>query len=249
MPTRHHAWPAGTPCWVDLATPDVAASCAFYRAVLGWTFSDPFEDFGGYVDASYDGEMAAGIGPTMAPGQATAWTVYFAVADADATAAAITGAGGTVAVPPFDVGALGRMAVAADPTGAGFGLWQAGEHLGLALYNAPGGLCWEEGWVGDLDRAKEFYTAVFGFTYTPLPGMDSYLTFATDGAELGAVGATDGPPHWDAYFGVGDIDAAVATAVGLGATVLHPVEDTPFGRLVEVVDPQGAAVKLTQVPV
>ena len=46
MPTRSDPWPAGTPCWVDLGAPDVAASTAFYGAVLGWSFFDSGEEFG-----------------------------------------------------------------------------------------------------------------------------------------------------------------------------------------------------------
>jgi len=248
MAVRRGPWPPGTPCWVDLSTADVAASCDFYGAVVGWSFTDPFEEYGGYVNASAGGEVAAGIGPTMGPDQPTAWTVYFAVTDDEATAAAITGAGGTVLGGPFDVGPLGRMTWAADPAGARFGLWQAGSHHGSALYNAPGGLSWEDGWVGDLRQARDFYATVFGFTYTALPGMDDYVLFATDGGELGALGATDGPPHWAAYFGVQDVDAAVAAAVARGATVVHPVDDTPFGRLAELVDPLGAGFKLSQAP-
>ena len=140
------------------------------------------------------------------------------------------------------------MAVALDPTGAAFGLWQAREHIGVSRFNEPGALVWEEAWVPDLERAKTFYADVFGYTYTPLPDMATYQLFATDAAELGAIGSTDGPPHWAAYFGVIDVDAAVETAVGLGASVVHPADDTPFGRLVELVDPQGAGFKLSQAP-
>ena len=56
------------------------------------------------------------------------------VADADATAKAITDAGGTVLVPPMDVMEAGRMAVALDPTGGGV--------LGLAARRAPSAPAW-----------------------------------------------------------------------------------------------------------
>jgi uncharacterized protein len=48
MPTRTDSWPAGTPCWVDLAVPDVAAATEFYAVVLGWTFTDAGEEYGHY---------------------------------------------------------------------------------------------------------------------------------------------------------------------------------------------------------
>jgi predicted enzyme related to lactoylglutathione lyase len=49
------------------------------------------------------------------------WQVYFAVADADATAAKITELGGSILAQPFDTPA-GRIAAAADPQGAAFSI-------------------------------------------------------------------------------------------------------------------------------
>src|SRR6478752_10362501 len=88
MPTRSDPWPAGTPCWVDLGAPDVAASTAFYGAVLGWSFFDSGEEFGHYNICQVNGHAAAAIGPKQDPSQPTAWTVYLASDDTDATAAA-----------------------------------------------------------------------------------------------------------------------------------------------------------------
>jgi len=61
--------------------------------------------------------------PQMA-GVPNHWHVYFAVADADATAAKIKQAGGSIVAEPFDT-PIGKMAVAADPQGAVFSLFQA----------------------------------------------------------------------------------------------------------------------------
>jgi predicted enzyme related to lactoylglutathione lyase len=49
------------------------------------------------------------------------WHVYFAVDDADATAAKATELGGSVMVAPFD-SPVGRMAVLTDPQGAVFSI-------------------------------------------------------------------------------------------------------------------------------
>ena len=43
MVTRDTAWPAGTPCWVDLGVDDIAQAKAFYGGVFGWTFK-PWRD-------------------------------------------------------------------------------------------------------------------------------------------------------------------------------------------------------------
>ena len=74
--------------------------------------------------------------------------------NADATAANVREAGGTVVVDPFDVFDAGRMTIAQDPTGAVFGVWQAGEHIGAQLANEPGTLNWNECRTTDPDDAR-----------------------------------------------------------------------------------------------
>lgn len=257
MSIRTQPWPAGVPCWVDLAVPDMAGSVAFYGAVLGWTVP-PAQDedqFGGYRVALVDGQPVAGLGP-LQPGQSTAWTLYLASDDADASMAAATRLGGQVLVPPMDVGPAGRMAIAADPTGAVFGVWQAGQMVGAGLVNEPGGLCWEDLRCTDPAAAQDFYRGVFGYDLTPLDmaGPD-YRTFslAGDDAPLGGMGgmmmSPEGvPSHWLAYFAVADADAAVASAEAAGGRVVVPPFDTEFGRMAGVVDPHGAVFWVAQAP-
>jgi predicted enzyme related to lactoylglutathione lyase len=54
----------------------------------------------------------------------------------------------------------------------------------------------------------------------------------------------DVPSHWAVYFNVEDADEACAKAIELGGAVVRPAEDTPFGRLAELTDPNGAMFKL-----
>ena len=63
---------------------------------------------------------------------------------------------------------VGRMAVAADPGGAVFGIWQARAHTGFGLANEPGSVCWNENMSRELDRNKAFYQAVFGYEYSDI---------------------------------------------------------------------------------
>jgi hypothetical protein len=256
MPTRSEPWPAGTPCWADLASPDVAAAQAFYGPLLGWTFEESGAEYGGYVMARTDGHDAAGIGPLQDPTQPPAWTLYFASEDADATATAVQQAGGTVLVEAFDVPAKGRMAIAADPSGAAFGIWQAGGSIGAEIVNTPGSLVWEDLRSTQPDAAAAFYQAVFAHRVTPMPeaGPD-YGTFALGDGGLadamggigGMMGAPEGTPsHWLVYFGVADTDAAVAETTPLGGTVLAPAFDTPYGRMAAMRDPAGAVFWVVQ---
>jgi predicted enzyme related to lactoylglutathione lyase len=248
MSIRTSRWPAGVPCWVDLTVPDVDAAQAFYEQVLGWAVEDTGADFGGYRIASVRGAAVAGIGPLQGDAP-PAWTLYLATDDADKAAAAVTGNGGTVLLPPGDVGPLGRMFIAADPSGAVFGVWQAGTHIGAALVNEPGGLSWEDLRSTEPAAAQEFYRGLFGYRMDPVPmAGDEYLTFALAGEEfpLGGMGPMMGSPagtpsHWLVYFGVDSTDTAVGAATAAGGAVLVPAFDSPFGRMALLADPAGAA--------
>ena len=246
MPIRTDPWPAGTPCWADLAVPDVDAAREFYSAVLGWTYLDTGEEYGHYQMCQRDGHCAAGLSALQNAGQPAAWTTYLASDDVDSSARRITDSGGKLLAEPFDVPHSGRMCVGLDPQGAAFGVWQSAGSIGAEIYNEPGSLVWNEAGVADPDAARQFYAAVFGYSYQPVEGdSQAYTTFHRDGDPLGGIGGLDSmpsgtPPHWLAYFMVTDADAAAAAAVERGATVPNGTFDTPYGRMAVITDPQGA---------
>lgn len=65
----------------------------------------------------------------------------------------------------------------------------------------------------------------------------------------GMMGAPSGSPsHWLAYFAVADADAAVAAASVGGGTVLSGPDDTPFGRMAFLTDPDGAVFAIAGPP-
>jgi predicted enzyme related to lactoylglutathione lyase len=250
MPVRSDPWPPGTPCWVDLAVADVAAATAFYGAVVGWSFMDTGEEFGRYHIARTQGRAAAAIGPVHDERRPTAWTVYVASDDADATAKKIADNGGTVLVGPSDIPGTGRMLVALDATGGAFGVWQATGTIGIEIVNEPGSLTWTDVRLTDVEAGKRFYTDVFGYTYEPVPGApDDYSTIDLGGTPVGGLGGMMGAPpgtrsHWIAYFSVADVDAAVAAAESAAGVVVMAPEDTPFGRVAVLTDPFGATFAL-----
>ena len=117
----------GTLCWNELISTDLDASIAFYEAVLGWTAETA--DMGGgmhYTSFATDGTVVAGGMRPPAEGMGSFWGIYFAVDDCDAAAEAITANGGTIMQPPMDI-PVGRMALAADPTGAMFSIIRMNE--------------------------------------------------------------------------------------------------------------------------
>jgi predicted enzyme related to lactoylglutathione lyase len=246
MVTRDTAWRPGTPCWADLSADDLGRARAFYSGLFGWSIMPGPPEAGGYSMCEMAGRAVAGIGPKMgAPDAPVAWTTYLATDDADETAARITAAGGQLLIEPFDVMDSGRMAIAADPAGAVFGIWQSGLFIGAQAANEPGAMIWNENLSRDLDDSKAFYQAVFGYGYGEIgDGGFRYATLELDGAIVGGIGELredqrDVPAHWSAYFAVADTDAAVSSVVRLGGRVIAPAWDSPYGRMAIVSDDQG----------
>lgn len=111
--------------WVELHVADPEAVLGFYQQLFGWrwaameapgmTYRVISTAEGDQEDASFGGaaELQEGARPAH-------WIPYFAVDDADATARAVEGAGGTVLLRPADIPDVGRLAWFADPSGAAF---------------------------------------------------------------------------------------------------------------------------------
>jgi predicted enzyme related to lactoylglutathione lyase len=248
MPTRDTPWPAGTPCWIDTSVPDLDTALEFYGSVIGWSFADTGAEFGHYRICQAGGRAAGGISSMMSPDQPHAWTVYFASDDVDGTVKLINDNGGTVLMPPMDVGDTCRIAIAQDSLGAVFGIFQGQKSIGTEVFGEPGALVWEDGRFTDVARGREFYAAVFGYTFEEIPGMplEDYAAFKVGDNAVGGIGAMMGDPegtpsHWTAYIEVEDVDAAVTAAWRGGGALTRPAQDTPFGRMASLIDPFGAA--------
>jgi predicted enzyme related to lactoylglutathione lyase len=130
--TRH---PENSVSWIDLGTPDLETTAAFYTALFGWVVAPP--DLGGYRLCTLRGHLVAALGPAEDPG-APYWTINVTVPDIQAAAARFTDLGARIVVPPTEVGTLGHAAVAIDPVGAPLSLWQPGTHTGMQLAHEQG---------------------------------------------------------------------------------------------------------------
>jgi hypothetical protein len=237
--TEKTSYAPGEPVWVDLSTPDVGASAAFYGAVLGWTATEPQPEFGGYATFVLRGTPVAGVLPLMSEGQPPTWTCYVASDDADKTAALVEQAGGSTLAPPMDVADLGRMAVHADPSGAVFGVWQAGSHVGTGLVDEPGTTAWVELTATDPAGAAPFYRSVFGWDASV---SESYVEFTLAGTSVaGCADPSQGTTGWLPYFSVDDPGATAERASELGGTVVLPLTAFPGGSCCILRDPHGAA--------
>ena len=245
----------GAPCWTDLMTSDIDAGREFYGAVFGWTAEEPDPAHGGYFSFLKDGVRIAGCMASQPGAPVTdVWSVYLASDDAEKTLAAAESEGGQIHVAAMPVDDLGVMAFLGDPGGAGIGVWQPGTHQGFGIVDEPGTPSWFELHTRDYDTVLAFYRAVFGwetkvesdtadFRYTTMQYADQPLAGVMDAT---AFLPPEAPSCWSVYWAVASADEAAQRIVDHGGSLIHPPHDTPYGRLVEVRDPHGAAFKLRE---
>jgi len=252
MPQVTDRYEPGVPCWVDLMVPDQQAALDFYRDLFGWQGEIGPPETGGYSVCTLHGKPVAGImaamSPEGGPTPPTAWTAYLASDDVEASTQAIMDNGGRVMVPGMDVMDLGRMAVAADPTGAVFGLWQAKEFTGSQVVNEHGAVVWSELNTSDLETAGEFYRSL-NIRTTTMEGAPGYYALKVGDRTVGGMQGLDNsppgtPPHWMTYFAIDDVDSTVDALIRANGSVLVPPFDMMAGRMAVVQDPQGASFAL-----
>ena len=245
--TDKTSYQPGEPIWIDLGTPDLDASIAFYGSLFGWTAEKGPEEFGGYTNFSKDGKKVAGLMPLMQEGQPPVWSSYICTDDADKTTALVADNGGTVHAPPMDVGTLGRMAVYADPAGGFFGVWQPGDHLGAELIDSEGTFTWTELSTRDQAAAHPFYEAVFGWTPRIADGYTEFQLGGTSVAgcmDMPDMVPAEVPSYWMPYFAAADPEAKAKQVVELGGTALVPLMEFGGGRFAVVQDLHGSTFGL-----
>lgn len=236
--------PAGSFCWVELSTSDVAATRAFYTGMFGWSVREvPLQD--GYVYSIFQKNErdVAAMYQAMPDSPPPNWMSYVNVESVDEAVVRAKELGGNVLAEPMDVFDFGRMAVLTDSQGAAFSVWQAKQHIGVGVRDEVNTLCWNELHARDVDAAKRFYPPLFGWR---MKESDEYTEWHLGENAVGGMMTSNAPPEvpsfWIPYFAVDDCDAAVAKAQSLGGTVHVPCMDIEHvGRFSVLMDPAGAA--------
>jgi uncharacterized protein YndB with AHSA1/START domain/predicted enzyme related to lactoylglutathione lyase len=110
---------------------------------------------------------------------------------------------------------------------------------------------WNELSTTDTAAAQGFYTQLFGWSPSKMPGGEVDYTIFSAGGEMAAgmmnVMQPGSPAYWLGYVMVADCDASAAQAEKLGGKICLPPKDIPnVGRIAIFTDPQGAALGLFQ---
>lgn len=241
----------GTPCWIELVTPDRDRAVAFYGALFGWTAGEPSEEFGGYSMFMKGDRPIAGLMPVVEgmTGPPT-WSVSLATPDAAKTAALAGERGGSVVVEPMQIADLGTMVVVTDGSGVGNGGWQADTFPGFHTSGEHGDPIWFEAYTKDFATTSGFLREVFGWDIV-MSGDTDEFRYASNGDEqtataglMDAAAFDDMAAGWTFYVKVDDMEACLAKVAELGGSVTQGPDDTPYGVLASVTDPDGQAFKV-----
>jgi predicted enzyme related to lactoylglutathione lyase len=105
----------------------------------------------------------------------------------------------------------------------------------------------------DLASAKEFYSELFGWTFTEIKTIygNPYLVVHREGTKIGGMMLKEGNvsndvmPCWDTYITVDDVEESAKRIEKLGGEVIIPPTDIPkVGRFCNIKDTQGISLNL-----
>ena len=240
-------YPIGTFSWVDITSTDINKSKAFLTSLFGWTSKDEPTGKGrpDYTMFYLDGKVVAGGMPSFAPHMPSVWNNYVTVANIGESVKKAGSLGATILMNVMDVLDSGRMATIQDPTDAIISLWEPKNHIGAQVVNTIGAMGWNELYVRDVEKAKQFYADLFGWTYQVDP-ESGYVMIQNNGRANGGILAITPEmqgmvPCWMVYFTIKNMDECVSQVKELGGQVMMGPKEIGQGKIAGIMDPTGAS--------
>lgn len=240
--------------WYELHTPDVASAAAFYGSVLGWTMLDAGVPERKYTIVSVGDTPVGGLlekpASGFASGEKPRWIGYIGVDDIHLIATRVQAAGGIIHRAAEEIPGVGTFAVAADPQGATFMLFQppaGAKPPEKPSMNTPGLPVWHDLRASDWEPEFEFYAGLFCWTKADAVNIGPtsvYQIFAAGSKALGGMmtdpEAAQGA-SWIFYFQVDEVEAAIDRVRHNGGTLIHGPTQVPGGlKMAHCLDTQGA---------
>jgi predicted enzyme related to lactoylglutathione lyase len=126
---------------------------------------------------------------------------------------------------------------------------------GMSFSPTPlvGKVIWNDLITDDLDAARAFYGALFGWTFEHSSGKGGRYLLARSGkvyvAGIVEVRARKGATkmsRWLPYVSVDNLDGSLAKASAAGARMAVAASNVNFGRVAAIIDPEGAVLGLAR---
>lgn len=231
----------GRPCWIDITVKraeDRERLVDFLCVAFDWTFEVTGPDTGFYTMLRRDGMDVAAVGQQEHGGGR--WITYLSTDDVMATAIRVRDAGGDVISEPMTVMRAGIMALASDPTGAAFGLWQPDLFAGFPDVIEAGFPEWFHHGSSDPESAAQFYARAFSLEQHA-EGSD--IMMRRDGRGYFSLGRnTEGrPADLRPVILVEDLAVVEQRVVTAGGTIYASGVQIPGGFATTFADPVAGA--------
>ena len=242
-------FPSDRFCWFEYVSKDSAKAQGFFGELFNWTT----KAHGDYTMIAAGDHTIGAYRPTPkgAPEHAH-WLAHLQVESAAATLAKITAAGGKQLKSPEAMGEVGTWAVAADPFGAAFALWQPAKAEAAEYRGVAGTFCWNELYTDHPEKSVAFYEAIGNLRDKPMDmgPMGTYHVLESFGKSRAGIMKSPMPgipQHWMPYVQVANVDQTIAKAKRLGCDVKLAGMDAPgVGRFGVFIDPQGSSLGVLQ---
>lgn len=243
----------GRVVWRELMTSDLERAKGFYGELFGWVFKDfPMgEGQPPYPIAHVDGKGLAGLMQKPTPEMPSFWLSYVSVEDVDDAVAKAKRGGGSALFGPMDVPEVGRLGMIADFDDAVIGLLRSTQGDDAPTMPKAGEFCWETMSSTDPERAKGFYSEVFGWTQQPGPNGTGDVVFSAEEAMVADLQRSlpGMPSMWQTYVVVDDLGRARDRVTQLGGQVIVPLIKVPnVGNIALIADPTGGHIGLFEAP-
>lgn len=249
-------FPSGRFCWFEYVSTESQKAQGFFGELFNWkTQSVPVPSLpGGQYTMITAGEHTIGAYLATPPGapKDAHWLSHLQIESASATLAKIEKAGGRTLKAATTMGDKGTYAIAADPFGAAFALWQPAKAEPAEFRGVAGTFCWNELYTDNVDKSVAFYEAVGGFTDVPMDMGPGGTYHMLNSAGKGRAGVMKSPKpgiaqQWMPYVQVANADETLAKAKRLGCEIKMGADDVPnVGRLAVLLDPLGAPIGILQ---
>lgn len=238
----------GTPCWLEIATPEPDATMRFYGSVFDWEFESRRGSAGSsYTVATLSGEPVCGI--VTSDGPILDWTLYLATSHMNWARGEAVRFGGAILGRTQQLPGVGINVLLDEASGSTVGLCQPAEDWTFGT-GMPGTLVWAELITRDAPLADRFFHRLFGFQQRQFGdgrAMDYMVWYAGEESVIGRVRMAENTPKrvrscWVAHFEVDPkmgFDNTLHAARMAGARLRFKPYHSSLGKVAVLGDPLG----------
>jgi predicted enzyme related to lactoylglutathione lyase len=237
----------GSICIVELNTPDLEHAGGYYADIFGWTTIEALavSDYGFFQN---QGKTVGAI--RRIPDGVSFWLPYVLVEDVEQMASRAVDLGASIRDEAVEVTGVARTVSIQDPAGGVIGFWEPCGLDGAEVSRAPGSFSKAELFTADIQRARNFYWNLLGWSAQDVRiGNRAAVVFRQGDRPAAGMTALDDShgPRWQTIFAATDCRMAVDRAEELGGTIERAVRDTAgVIRLAAMIDPGGAFFSIVE---